>query len=63
VKDVYDTVGEVMDSDWVGELAAAEPTERWGSWETHHFMIYIDSEGCFEVVAQSWSLVPEERIE
>lgn len=62
VKDVYDTVAEVMDSDWVGELAAAEPAERWGSWEMHHFMIYIDSEGCFEVAAQSWSLVPEERI-
>jgi len=23
----------------------------------------IDSAGCFEVVAQAWSLVPEERIE
>jgi hypothetical protein len=63
VKGVYDTLAEVMDSDWVGELAAAEPAERWGSWEMRHFMIYIDSEGSFEVAAQSWSLLPEERIE
>jgi len=52
-----------MESGWVSELEAAEHAETWGSWEMHHFMIYIDSEGCFEVVAQSWSLVPEERIE
>ncbi len=62
VKDAYDTVAEVMDSDWVGELQAAERAETWGSWEMHHFMIYIDSEGCFEVIAQSWSLMPEERV-
>lgn len=63
VKDAYDTVAEVMDSDWVSELEAAEHAETWGSWQMHHFVIYIDSEGCFEVVAQSWSLMPEERTE
>jgi len=59
----YDTVAEVTESDWASELAAAEPAETRGSWEMRHFMIYIDSAGCFEVVAQAWSLVPEERIE
>src|SRR5215470_15173801 len=63
VEGAYDTIAEVTGSDWVGELAAAEPSQTWGSWEMHHFMIYIDSAGCFEVVAQSWSLLPEERIE
>jgi hypothetical protein len=63
VESVYDTIAEVTDSDWVGELMAAEPAQRWGEWEIHHFMIYMDSAGCFEVAAQSWSLVPEERIE
>jgi hypothetical protein len=29
----------------------------------HHFIIYIDSAGCFEVAAESWYLIPEERIE
>jgi hypothetical protein len=57
------SLAEVMDSDWVGELEAAEHAGRWGSWEMQHFLLYIDSEGCFEVVAQSWSLMPEERIE
>jgi hypothetical protein len=63
VEGAYDTIAEVTGSDWVGELAAAEPAQTWGSWETRHFMIYIDSAGCYEVAAQSWSLVPEERIE
>jgi hypothetical protein len=62
VEGAYDTIAEVTESNWVGELLAAESAETWGSWEVHHFMIYIDSAGCFEVVAQSWSLVAEERI-
>jgi hypothetical protein len=53
----------VTGSDWVSELTAAEPTGTRGSWEMHHFMIYIDSAGCYEVAAQSWFLVPEEPTE
>jgi hypothetical protein len=26
----------------------------------HHFMIYLDSAGCFEVIAESWEVLPEE---
>jgi hypothetical protein len=63
VDGAYDTVAEVEDSDLVAELMAAEPAETWGSWEMHHFMLYVDSAGCFEVVAASWSLLPEQRIE
>jgi hypothetical protein len=63
VEGAYDTVAEVVESDWVGELAVAEPAQTWGSWGMHHFMIYLDSAGCFEVVAQSWAVMPEERIE
>lgn len=62
VKDVYDTLAEVQDSDWVGELLAAEPAETWGRWEIRHFMIYVDSVGCFEIGAASWSWLEEERI-
>jgi hypothetical protein len=62
IEGAYDTLAEVSGSEWVGELLAAEPTETWGRWEIRHFMIYIDSAGCFEVGAASWSWLPEERL-
>lgn len=61
VEGVYDTLAEVFGSEWVSELLAAEPAETWGRWEIRHFMIYIDSAGCYEVAAESWSWLPEER--
>jgi hypothetical protein len=47
--------------DWVAELLAAEPAETWGRWEIRHFMIYIDSAGCYEIGAAGWSWVQEGR--
>jgi hypothetical protein len=58
----YDTVAEVEGSDWVAELAAAEPDETWGHFEMHHYMLFIDSSGCYEVVGASWSLLPDVRV-
>jgi hypothetical protein len=62
VQGVYDTLVEVTGSDWVAELLAAEPAETWGRWEIRHFMIYIDSAGCYEIGAASWSWAQEERL-
>jgi hypothetical protein len=62
VEGVYDTLAEVSGSEWVNELLAAEPAETWGRWEIRHFMIYIDSAGCFEVGAASWTWLAEERL-
>jgi hypothetical protein len=62
VEGVYDTLAEVSGSKWVGELLAAEPAETWGRWGIRHFMIYIDSVGCFEIGAASWSWLAEERL-
>lgn len=62
VEGVYDTLADVADSEWVNELLAAEPPETWGRWEIHHFMIYIDSAGCFEIGAESWTWIAEERL-
>lgn len=53
VHDAYDTVCEVQDSDWVSELRAACVPEWRDYWVMHHFMIYVDSFGCIEVVAES----------
>jgi hypothetical protein len=63
VEGVYDTVAEVEGSQWVAELKAAEPEYTGGSFEMHHYMLYIDSAGCFEVVGESWSLLPDVPIE
>lgn len=62
VEGVYDTLAEVSGSEWVSELLAAESAETWGRWEIRHFMIYIDSAGCYEVGAGSWSWLAEERL-
>ncbi len=62
IEGAYDTIAEVQRSDWVAELTEATPAESRTLWEMHHFMIYIDSAGCFEVAASGWSLLPEERV-
>lgn len=37
--------------------------ERWRGIRTmRHFMLYIDSAGCYEAVAASWALLPEEPL-
>lgn len=53
VRDAYDTVCEVEESDWVEELRAACVPDWRDRWEMRHFMIYVDSFGCLEVVAES----------
>jgi hypothetical protein len=51
----YDTLVEVEVSPWVDEVRG-DMVERWRNhWEMHHYMIYLDSAGCFEVIADSWA--------
>lgn len=50
---VYDTICEIQKSDWVEELRAAAVPEWRDYWVMRHFMIYVDSFGCLEVVAES----------
>ncbi len=56
VKDTFDTVCEVQGSDWVQELRTAAQPEWRDRWVMRHFMVYVDSFGCLEVVAESASL-------
>lgn len=53
VTDTFDTVCEVQRSDWVQELRSASVLEWRDQWIMRHFMIYIDSFGCLEVIAES----------
>ena len=51
----YDTLLEIIDSTWLSEILA-DTSAHWRSkWEMHHFMIYLDSVGCFEIIAESWA--------
>jgi len=49
----YDTVYELHESSWVKQLKDACPSEWKERWVLRHFMLYIDSFGCFEVIAES----------
>jgi len=50
----YDTLVEIEGSSWVEEMRA-DTAEQWkNKWAMHHYMIYLDSAGCFEVIADSW---------
>jgi hypothetical protein len=59
IKDTYDTVCEVRDSDWVAELCNDAVPEWRSRWIMRHFIIYVDSFGCLEVVAESAALEDE----
>jgi len=53
--DVYDTLAEIENSEWKKEIYN-DTQELWrNKWEMHHYMIYLDSAGCFEVIAESWN--------
>lgn len=56
VTDTFDTLCEVQGSDWVQELRSASVPEWRDRWVMRHFIIYVDSFGCLEVVAESASL-------
>jgi hypothetical protein len=53
IKDTYDTVCEVKGSDWVADLRNDAVPEWRDHWVMRHFIIYVDSFGCLEVVAES----------
>ena len=55
----YDTLVEVEDSDWVKEIYADTDKLYRDRWEMHHYKIYLDSGGLYEVIAESWEVLPE----
>ena len=62
IEDAYDTIVEIEGSDWARELVMAEPIQARGRWVIRHFMLFLDSAGCFEIAAESWTLVPDELV-
>lgn len=59
IADAYDALVEVRSSEWIQELTDAAPEDRRSDWAMHHFMITLDSAGTYEIVAQSWEILPE----
>jgi len=51
----YDTLVEVEGSPWIEEMRADTTEQFRFMWEMHHYMIYLDSVGCFEIIAESWT--------
>jgi hypothetical protein len=64
IKDAYDTLVEVENSEWVNEILVdgyGHQKSHNEIWNLHHYMIYIDSIGCIEVISESWNVLPEEQ--
>ena len=59
IEGAYDTLVEVEDSSWLSELRADMPEQYKKAWSAHHYMIYLDSVGCFEIAAESWKALPQ----
>jgi hypothetical protein len=63
IEGVYDTVARIDGSEWVAELTDAQPVGHRGRFPMNHYMIYLDSAGCYEVVAADWALLPDQFVE
>lgn len=60
VEAAYDTLVEIEDSSWSSELRSVISEHLRNDYKLRHFMIYLDSVGSFEFLAESWfSLAPE----
>lgn len=55
----YDQVVLIEDSHWVTELKEAAPKGSTHEFVLNHYMVYLDSSGVFEVVAESFTLDQE----
>lgn len=62
IEGAYDTLVEVEGSSWLAEMTNDVPELYRANWKPHHYMIYLDSVGCFEFLAQSWEALPEKRL-
>jgi len=59
IEGAYDTVVEVEQSAWVNELERLQSPRPRKPWTMRHFMLFIDSAGCYEFVAESFEIVAE----
>ncbi len=62
----FDVLVEIEDSSWLKEILENVPDryklpqDKYNAMNCKHYMIYLDS-SCYEVIAQSWSILPEQE--
>jgi hypothetical protein len=61
IEEAYDTLVEIEASTWLDELRADIPEAYRKTWAAHHYMIYLDSSGCFEFAAESWKALEPQQ--
>ncbi|MDB9547518.1 hypothetical protein [Dolichospermum circinale] len=61
IEGVYDTLTEIKESSWLNELKAIAIENGSDSLNVHHYMIYFDGSGCYEIIAGSWEVLPEDE--
>ncbi|MFN0017496.1 MAG: hypothetical protein ACKVP0_04495 [Pirellulaceae bacterium] len=47
----YDSVAEVLNSEWLAELEKIEPAKIHKLWKRRHFAVFLSSCGFFELIA------------
>lgn len=55
----YDSLVKITGSKLVKELLESTVEDQRDSWVLNHYMIYFDSDGCYEIVAEDWKVLPE----
>lgn len=61
IEKAYDNLIQISESRWVEELLESTAEDQRSSWHLNHYMIYFDSDGCYEVIAESWEALPEKQ--
>jgi hypothetical protein len=56
IEGCYDTLVEVTPSAWLQSEYTEEVQTKARMKELHHYMIYLDSVGCFELLAESFTV-------
>jgi hypothetical protein len=54
IENAYDTLVEVVPSSWAQEIVRDTAAGWEREWQLRHFMIYFDSAGSYEILADSW---------
>jgi hypothetical protein len=60
IAEAYDALCEVENSAWIDETRNQMPERYRSELNVRHFIIYLDSAGCFEILADSFENLREE---
>jgi hypothetical protein len=62
IQGAYDTLVKVRDSEWREEIETLTREQQYDPGELHHYMIYLDSSGCYEVIARTWEMTEPQPV-